>query len=186
MPVFGETVSSSTAAQLLPCTKMNTYTQGEPDDSITGQGVMHWHGYAFQHKVAGHPEVIEYIMRPAAHGFQKRFHVTFTPNRAYSCEERDAENAQHAIEALHTWMFDHIIGAAVVVTFDPAAQRLYKRAKAAIEAWCDKLRAEAKPKTLTKARVFRFGHFAILLNTNALDTVFDSLGNSIARRSQGS
>lgn len=74
-------------------TKVNTYTQGEKDDSITGNGQVHLDSYIFQHKVAAQPAAVAYIMRPAAHGFQKRFSVYYSPNHPTCDDDAPSEAA---------------------------------------------------------------------------------------------
>ena len=65
--------------------QMNKYTQSECDDACTATGEAHLgseqHPYVVLHKVSGQQEVIESILRPVAHGFQKRFWVAFAHGR---------------------------------------------------------------------------------------------------------
>ena len=53
-------------------TKLNTWTQGEPDAPTTGNGSFSLTHYNFLLKVAGQTEVVEEVVQPRVHGFQKR------------------------------------------------------------------------------------------------------------------
>ena len=53
-------------------TKLNTWTQSEPDGPTTGNGSFTLSNYNFMLKVAGQNQVVEEVVHPKVHGFQKR------------------------------------------------------------------------------------------------------------------
>jgi hypothetical protein len=112
---------------------VNTYTQGEHDDSLTGVGQTHLKDYLFQHKVAAQPEAVEYIMRPAAHGFQKRFHVTFSPSNPPSDEDHLDGGAREFLKELHTYLFSNVANVTCKNVMGTHARTMYKAAKNAVK-----------------------------------------------------
>ena len=59
-------------SQPLPRTMINTWTEGEDDESGTGKGMTHLKDYKFRFLLIGQLKVSEYICRPQQQGFQNR------------------------------------------------------------------------------------------------------------------
>ena len=118
---------------------MNKFTQSECDDAATGCGVAHIgserHPYLILHKVSGQQEVVESILKPVAHGFQKRFWVAFAPRGLPHDESQPIAAAQELVHGLHKWMFDRAFyeEPAEKHVLDGYARTLYDAAKKAVE-----------------------------------------------------
>ena len=65
--------------QLLPRTMLDTWTQGEEDESGTGNGIAHVKEYKFICVLIGQIKVSEFICRPQQQGFQKRMSMVYYP-----------------------------------------------------------------------------------------------------------
>lgn len=52
-------------------------------------------------------EVIDTILKPATHGFQKRFWFAVTPKGLQHDDSAPVQSALTLVAKLHTWMFDH-------------------------------------------------------------------------------
>lgn len=81
-------------------------------------------------------EVIESILRPAAHGFQKRFWHAFAPLGLRQDDTVPVQTAVDLIKKFHIWMFDQIFyeeSATRFHTLDGYALALYDACKTARE-----------------------------------------------------
>eukprot|EP00972_Heterocapsa_arctica_P050038 7358364-Heterocapsa_arctica.AAC.1 len=60
-----------------------TWRQARCRVGAPGSGTVHLgsaeHPYLLLHKVAGQREIVEWLLTPQEHGFQKRFSVAFAP-----------------------------------------------------------------------------------------------------------
>ena len=52
-------------------------------------------------------EVIEFIMRPIAHGFQKRFHLTVSCDHPPCDKAQDCKDSLSVLSRFHSWMGEH-------------------------------------------------------------------------------
>ena len=128
-------------------TKVNTYTQGELDDSLTGLGQTHLNKYIFQHKVAAQPEAIEYIMRPAAHGFQKRFHVVHCPGVPNLVKDVSFADAVTFLTGLHSFAYEHTMTQTTVNCLDEYARSMYRGARRAVRDFVEKEKGRLNVRT---------------------------------------
>lgn len=114
-------------------TKVNSYTRGENDDCVAGTGEVHVGQYAFQHKVAAPPAAVEYIMRPAPHGFQKRFHVIYSPPQPLTDDDHNCASADSLLKRFHEFMFAEAMNTPQGVVYpDQCARTMYKACKQAV------------------------------------------------------
>ena len=133
-------------------TQMNKFTQSEFDDVATGEGKIHLgadtHPYVMLHKVNGQSELIEYLMQPVGHGFQKRFWVVFAPLGVERDESIPFETCSWVIVEMHKFMYKHFypICADRKHVIDGYAQTLYNAMQTAVE----------KVKKTRKAQVTKF------------------------------
>ena len=65
-------------AQFLPRTLINTWSQGEEDESGMGHGRRYLNDYKFKLLITGQVKVAEYICRPQKQGFQKTMTMVST------------------------------------------------------------------------------------------------------------
>ncbi|CAK0910438.1 unnamed protein product, partial [Prorocentrum cordatum] len=115
----------------LSCAKLNTWTQSEHDGPATGNGKVSLDTYNFMLKCAGQTEVVEFIVMPKVHGFQKRMQTD-----ARADDGVDSEQSDSFIERLHGWMHEHCSDVASVLSLDGFAYTIYRAAKQAFDDIC--------------------------------------------------
>ncbi|CAK0801151.1 unnamed protein product, partial [Prorocentrum cordatum] len=115
----------------LSCAKLNTWTQSEHDGPATGNGKVSLDNYNFMLKCAGQTEVVEFIVMPKVHGFQKRMQTDVRADDGVDSEQSDS-----FIERLHGWMHEHCSEVASVLSLDGFAYTIYRAAKRAFDDIC--------------------------------------------------
>ncbi|CAK0799279.1 unnamed protein product, partial [Prorocentrum cordatum] len=151
----------------LSCAKLNTWTQSEHDGPATGNGKVSLDNYNFMLKCAGQTEVVEFIVMPKVHGFQKRMQTDVRADDGVDSEQSDS-----FIERLHGWMHEHCSDVASVLSLDGFAYTMCRAAKQAFDDICQTVPMPPAFKTklnffhsdLLRAthRVHRGSHFARL------------------------
>ncbi|CAK0825868.1 unnamed protein product, partial [Prorocentrum cordatum] len=115
----------------LSCAKLNTWTQSEHDGPATGNGKVSLDNYNFMLKCAGQTEVVEFIVMPKVHGFQKRMQTDVRADDGVDSEQSDS-----FIERLHGWMHEQCSDVASVLSLDGFAYTIYRAAKQAFDDIC--------------------------------------------------
>ncbi|CAJ1371313.1 unnamed protein product [Effrenium voratum] len=114
-------------------TKLNTWTQSEYDGPTTGHGSFSLSQYQFLLKAAGQTEVVEQIIFPKVHGFQKRLKQIWVSGEL---QTQDHQVFAASDSLLHDWhSFMHRMCVAqppVTVCLDGRALSMYEAAKQAI------------------------------------------------------
>lgn len=119
--------------------KLNTWTQAECDNNATGHGhITLGTGdlrYSFCLKLAGQPEVIEHLLIPQVHGFQKRVTFVMVPDNVEQREGLPSAESHRMLAGLHNFMFENYEGTACTLTLSGYALTVYTEAKRAITDW---------------------------------------------------
>eukprot|EP00438_Fugacium_kawagutii_P001502 Skav202548 [mRNA] locus=scaffold2011:358482:361283:- [translate_table: standard] len=114
-------------------TKLNTWTQSEYDGPTTGNGSFTLSNYSFMLKVAGQTEVVEEIVHPKVHGFQKRVKQVWSLAETPTHDQQLFQASDLLIQDWHDWMHLHCTEQPpVVISLDGKALSMYNAAKQAI------------------------------------------------------
>ena len=114
-------------------TKLNTWTQGEPDAPTTGNGSFSLTHYNFLLKVAGQTEVVEEVVQPRVHGFQKRLKQVWSLSENPTQDQQLFKASDKLIQDWHDWMHSKCVEQPpVVISLSGQALSMYNAAKQAI------------------------------------------------------
>ena len=115
-------------------TKLNTWTQGEPDAPTTGNGSFSLTHCNFLLKVAGQTEVVEEVVQPRVHGFQKRLKQVWSLSENPTQDQDQLFKASDKlIQDWHDWMHSKCVEQPpVVISLSGQALSMYNAAKQAI------------------------------------------------------
>lgn len=114
-------------------TKLNTWTQGEFDGPTTGNGSFSLEKYNFMLKVAGQLEVVEEIVQPRVHGFQKRFKQVWGLAELHTQDEQLFAESEGLIKRWHEWMYKNFASQPPNnITLSGQALSMYNAAKQAV------------------------------------------------------
>lgn len=120
--------------------KLNNYLLSEPDDMSSGventhlgyQDLMYVVGF----KVTGQAEVVEEVMFPLQHAFQKRMSVAWTPDDLPACEHLSIQASDGLVSSFHRWLFKHVTPVDIgKVVIDGVALDVYNHLRDAVQDW---------------------------------------------------
>ena len=129
--------------------KLNTYVNQEPDDVQTGTGKIHLQDYAFQHKVAGQPPVVEWCMRPAPHASHKRYHFTLSVDKPTCNMDQAFAASDSYLRDFHDFLFRHALSKPCGIILDKYARGMFAAANRAVD---DVLEVQARQFLSLRAR----------------------------------
>ena len=123
--------TSERGRQYLGRSRLAAYVLCERDTQITANGPSHLAGYSFVHHAWGQVPAVEYALRPAPGGFQKRFHIVFPG--ATECEsDLQCAHSKAFLLDFHRWMCRHALPEARHGSFDACALALFHCVRGAI------------------------------------------------------
>ena len=117
---------------LMSRAKLNTFTQCEADRVATGHGRMVLENYAFLFKVWGQREIVEWILTPQVHGFQKRMGIAWEFDDLEPDPDVDADAPYAMMDGLHAWMWTYQRPVEQELELDGFALTVYEAVKRAI------------------------------------------------------
>ena len=85
-------------------TKLNTWTQSEHDGPTTGNGSFTLSNYNFMLKVAGQNEIVEEVVSPKVHGFQKRLKQVWALSETCTNDQQLFHASDRLLRSWHDWM----------------------------------------------------------------------------------
>ena len=85
-------------------------------------GNTHLCGYSFQHIVAGQSEVVEWLMRPAAHGSQRRYHFVISEDEPTGDTTQQTGASINFLVDLHSYLFQTVHERATRIYLDKYAK----------------------------------------------------------------
>ena len=99
----------------------------------TGTGKIHLQDYAFQHKVAGQPPVVEWCMRPAPHGSHKRYHFTMSVDKPTCNADQAFADSDSYLRDFHDLLFRHALSKPYEITLDKYARGMCVAVRRAVD-----------------------------------------------------
>ena len=136
--------------QLLPRTMLNTWTQGEDDESGTGNGMTHIKQYKFKLLLIGQIKVMEFICRPQQQGFQKRMSMAYYPKNVMEDDFQASEDSFNLIHRVHGYMHRFEMPARRRPYLSGHAQSMWIEFKQAVGEWIEEHRSEICEYSLAK------------------------------------
>ena len=92
-------------------TLLSTWTQAEPDDSVTAGHQVHLGAagtrYRFQCKLAGQDGPCEHVMKPHPQGWFKRPKFVVVPDAVLITTDTEAQKSHQFLQAFHDWMLQN-------------------------------------------------------------------------------
>lgn len=139
---FDTTMSDKEAGiHFVSMTKLNTWTQSEYDGSATGHSKTSLEKYQFLLKAAGQTEVVEQIVQPKVHGFQKRLKQVWCLADMHTHDSQRSQASEDLVTAWHTWMHENWASAPPVqLALDGRALSMYQAVKSAITDFLEETR----------------------------------------------
>ena len=83
---------------------LNTWTQGEEDESGTGNGITHLREYNLKLLLIGQVKVSEFICRPQQQGFQKRMSMVYLLGNVMEDDFQVCDASLSAIHYVHGYV----------------------------------------------------------------------------------
>eukprot|EP00435_Cladocopium_sp_Y103_P060230 s512_g22.t1 len=141
-------------------TKLNTWTQSEFDGTATGHSKTSLDKYQFLLKAAGQTEVVEQIVQPRVHGFQKRLKQVWCLSEVHTHDSQQCQASEDLVSGWHAWMHEHwASGSPIQVVLDGRALSMYQAVKQAV---CDFLATESPKMPVVYKSKLMFFHSDIL------------------------
>ena len=114
-------------------TKLNTWTQAEFDGSATGHSKTSLDNYLFLLKAAGQTEVVEQIIHPKVHGFQKRLKQVWCLSEVHTHDAQQCQASEALVSGWHNWMHEKwASGKPLQLALEGRALTMYNSVKQAI------------------------------------------------------
>lgn len=92
--------------------KLNNYLLSEPDDMTSGKESTHIGlgdlQYVISFKCTGQSEVVEDVVQPPSHAFQKRVSLAWVPDDLEAVESLNIQGSDKLVSDLHKWLFDKV------------------------------------------------------------------------------
>ena len=158
--------------QLLPRTMLNTWTQGEDDESGIGNGMTHIKEYKFKLFLIGQIKVMEFICRPQQQGFQKRMSMVYYPQNVMEDDFQASDESFSLIHQVHGYMHRFEMTGRRRPYLSGHAQSMWIEFKQAVGEWIEQHRSEICEYSLAK---LEFRHSDVLRMAYVIQTLLRAL-----------
>ena len=167
-------------AHFIPKSKLCTYTQGERDDVVTANGPVHLRHYAFQLRLFGQVEAMEWVLRPGPQGFFKRIAFALSPDRNRFDDALVTSTSMGLWQALRDFMLAGPYRKAVYIHCDGQARGLFRAILRGISDWLESKQAVRQPVCRWFAVKVGFAFSDILRSASVVKRHVQFLGNHTA------